>query len=148
MIWIDGADDHTAHPLSFGRKAQAFFTGMTARQSLLNKHAHAIRGGLAALTTADAVDAMAAHHVPGGPVLSRDEVFDDPQVQHLESIVQWDHPTAGTLLQAGPPGRFSATQPEFRPQIGAVGEHTDDILRELGRDDAQIATLREVGVVA
>ena len=110
--------------------------------------ADAIRGGLAALTTADAVDAMAANHVPGGPVLTRDEVFDDPQVQHLESIVQWDHPTAGTLLQAGPPGRFSATQPEFRAQIGTVGEHTDEILRELGRDDAQIATLREVGVVA
>jgi crotonobetainyl-CoA:carnitine CoA-transferase CaiB-like acyl-CoA transferase len=108
----------------------------------------AIESGLAAMTTAEAVAAMAEHSVPGGPVLTREQVFDDPQVRHLDNIVQWDHPTAGTLLQAGPPGRFSATQPEFRAQIGVVGEHTDEILRELGRDDTQIATLREVGVVA
>ena len=110
--------------------------------------AAAIREGLSAMTTQQAVEGMAANHVPGGPVLTRDEVFDDPQVQHLGSIVEWEHPTAGTLLQAGPPGTFSATQPEFRPEIGSVGEHTDEILRELGRDDAQIATLRGVGVVA
>ena len=110
--------------------------------------ADAIRSGLAAMTTRQAVDAMAEHSVPGGPVLTREEVFDDPQVQHLQSIVQWEHPTAGTLLQAGPPGRFSATQPRFRQLIGAAGEHTDEILRELGRDEAAIATLRGVGVVA
>jgi len=100
------------------------------------------------MTTQQAVEAMAEHHVPGGPVLTRDEVFDDPQVRHLDNIVQWEHPSAGTLLQAGPPGTFSATPPEFRAQIGIVGEHTDEILRELGRDDTTIATLREGGVVA
>lgn len=110
--------------------------------------AEAIQVGLGAMTTQQAVEAMAEHHVPGGPVLTRDEVFDDPQVQHLDNIVQWEHPSAGTLLQAGPPGTFSATPPEFRAQIGIVGEHTDEILRELGRDDTTIATLREGGVVA
>ncbi|MEM9203295.1 MAG: CoA transferase [Actinomycetota bacterium] len=110
--------------------------------------AAAIVSGLGAMTTEQAVDAMAANHVPGGPVLTREEVFDDPQVQHLESIVTWDHPVAGTLVQAGPPGTFSATQPAFRPQIGSVGEHTDEILRDLGRDDTTITDLRNAGVVA
>ena len=121
---------------------------MAGNRERAEEIADAIRSGLAARTTDDAVAAMAEHHVPGGPVLTRDEVFDDPQIQHLDNIIRWDHPTAGTLLQAGPPGRFSATPPTFQAQIGFVGQHTDEILRQLGRDDAQIATLREVGVVA
>ena len=108
----------------------------------------AILAGLAGLTTAQAIEALAEHSVPAGPVLTRDQVFDDPQVQHNDLIQEWALPTGETLLQPGPPGTFSATQPEFKPWIGVVGEHTDEILRELGRDEAAIATRRGVGVVA
>lgn len=108
----------------------------------------AILAGLAGLTTAHAIDALAEHSVPAGPVLTREQVFDDPQVQHNDLIREWSLPSGETLLQPAPPGTFSATQPEFKPWIGVVGEHTDEILRELGRDDAAIATLRGVGVVA
>ena len=96
----------------------------------------AILSGLAQMTTGQAVAALAEHSVPAGPVLTRAQVFDDPQVIHNNLIVEWDLPNGETLLQAGPPGTFSATQPEFRPFIGVVGEHTEQILAELGHDAA------------
>jgi len=107
----------------------------------------AIRAGLAAMSTADVVAAMAEHSVPCGPVLSRHEVMTDPQVEHNGVIREWDHPTAQGLRQAGPPGSWSTTQPEFIPQIALAGEHTDEVLRELGHDDGAIAELRAQGVV-
>ena len=107
----------------------------------------AIRVGLAAMTTADVVERMAEHSVPCGPVLTREQVLSDPQVVNNGVIHEWDHPTAEGLRQAGPPGAGSATQPEFVPQIGLAGEHTDDVLRELGHDDAGIAALRQEGIV-
>ncbi len=108
----------------------------------------AILSGLAQMTTGQAVAALAEHSVPAGPVLTRAQVFDDPQVIHNNLIVEWDLPNGETLLQAGPPGTFSATQPEFRPFIGVVGEHTEQILAELGHDAAAIASFRGAGVVA
>ena len=121
---------------------------LTRNREVAMEAQSAILAGLAGLTTAQAIEALAEHSVPAGPVLTRDEVFDDPQVQHNGLIREWALPSGETLLQPGPPGAFSATQPEFKPWIGVVGEHTDEILRELGRDDAAIATLRGVGVVA
>ena len=91
---------------------------------------------------------LEAHGVPCGPINTLDQVFDDPQVIHNNLIVEWDLPNGETLLQAGPPGTFSATQPEFRPFIGVVGEHTEQILAELGHDAAAIESFRGAGVVA
>ena len=107
----------------------------------------AIREGLAQMRSAEVVAAMADHSVPCGPVLTRHEVMTDPQVTHNGVIHEWDHPTAEGLRQAGPPGAWSTTQPEFIPQIALAGEHTDDVLRELGHDDATIASLRTDGIV-
>lgn len=107
----------------------------------------AILAGLARMTTEQAVETLAEHSVPAGPVLTRAQVFDDPQVIHNDLIVEWNLPSGETLLQAGPPGKFSATQPKFRPFIGVVGEHTEQILAELGHDAAAIASFRKAGVV-
>lgn len=107
----------------------------------------AIRVGLASMTTAAVVEKMAEHSVPCGPVLERDQVMNDPQVVNNGVIHEWTHPTADGLRQAGPPGTWSATQPTFVAQIGLAGEHTDDVLRELGHDDAGIAALRQEGIV-
>ena len=61
------------------------------------------------MTTGQAVAALAEHSVPAGPVLTRAQVFDDPQVIHNNLIVEWDLPNGETLLQAGPP------EPSRRP---------------------------------
>lgn len=107
----------------------------------------AIRTGLAAMTTAEVVTAMAEHSVPCGPVLTREEVLSDPQVVHNGLLHEWDHPTAAGLRQPGPPGTWSATPPQFIPQIGLAGEHTDEVLEELGLAPSMIADLRARSIV-
>ncbi|NCG22726.1 MAG: CoA transferase [Actinobacteria bacterium] len=108
----------------------------------------AIHVGIAAMKTADVIERMAAEGIPCGPVLERADVMSDPQVVHTDIVVEWNHPTAGPLRQPRPAARFSKTPGELRAQIGVTGEHTDEILGELGYADAQIAMLRGAGTVA
>ena len=119
-----------------------------ARGGLGAPRAEAIHAGIAAMKTADVIEQMAAEGIPCGPVLERVEVMSDPQVMHNDIVVEWNHPTAGPLRQPRPAARFSETPGEFRPQIGVTGEHTDEILGELGYDDAAIAMLRGAGTVS
>ncbi len=97
------------------------------------------------------IDAAIANDVPVAPILALDEVPDDPQIQHNEVFAVVDHPQLGRLRTARHASRFSATpaieQTVARP-APMLGEHTDEILRDLGRDDAAIADLRNRGIVA
>ncbi len=107
----------------------------------------AIREGIARFSTAEIVERFAEEGIPCGPVLDRTAVFEDPQVQHNDIIVEWEHPIAGVLRQPRPAVRFSRTPGGFRPQIGSAGEHTDEVLTELGHSPDDITALRTRGVV-
>ena len=61
-----------------------------------------------------------------------------------EMVVEIDHPTLGRLRTLGSPIKMSATPPDVRRRAPLLGEHTDDVLREAGFSDAEIAALREV----
>ncbi len=122
--------------------------GLGGDPARLTAAGDAIREGLAQMGSEEAVAAMTARGIPCGPVIDRHEVFTDPQVVHNNLIVEWEHPTAGLLRQPRPAAQFSETPGAFRFEIGHVGEHTDEILVELGYDEAGIAMLRGVGTVA
>jgi crotonobetainyl-CoA:carnitine CoA-transferase CaiB-like acyl-CoA transferase len=96
--------------------------------------------------TREILERMVAEHVPSGPVLSLEQIFDDPQVRHNESIFEAEHPVYGRYRQARPAARFERTpqQPGRMPPL--LGEHTDEILAELGYDAGVRAALREEGV--
>jgi crotonobetainyl-CoA:carnitine CoA-transferase CaiB-like acyl-CoA transferase len=86
--------------------------------------------------------------VPCGPINTIDQVFADPQVQHLGIRRPVDHPTLGTFDIVGQPIHMSAfPQPERLRPTPEQGEHTDEVLRDLGYDDAAIAGLRQKGAV-
>lgn len=100
------------------------------------------------MTTVDAISALEAADVPCARVLSREEVFTDPQVLHNRIIVDETHPTAGRTRTVKPPARFNSTPTALQRHSPGKGEHTDEILRELGFDDHDIQRLRVEDVVA
>jgi crotonobetainyl-CoA:carnitine CoA-transferase CaiB-like acyl-CoA transferase len=103
---------------------------------------------LATRSTADWTERLLRAGVPCGPIHRVDQVFADPQVQHLGIAWPMQHPDLGNVALVGPPMRFSA-HPRTAPPgpAPAQGEHTDAILHELGYSDGDIAALRADVVV-
>ncbi len=95
----------------------------------------------------DLVPRMHENSVPCGEVAAVEDLHEDPQIRHNETLVEWDHPTAGRIRQSRLAPRFSATQPEFRPSVPGLNEHADEILAELGLDTDEIEDLRRGGAV-
>ena len=85
--------------------------------------------------------------VAGGPIYKMDKVFADPQVQYNKMAVPVELPGNGTIELVNQPVRLSRTPNEIRTATPECGQHTDDILRELGYRDGDIADLHRRNVV-
>ena len=95
----------------------------------------------------DWVAALDAAGVPCGPINSIAEVFADPQVEHRRMLVDLPHPQSGTVRLVASPMRFTEAPLAHDRPPPLLGEHTAEVLRELGLDDAELDRLRASGVV-
>ncbi|TMD61982.1 MAG: CoA transferase [Chloroflexi bacterium] len=102
---------------------------------------------IAELAKDDVVRRLREVNVPVGPIYTLAEVFRDPAAKHLELMREVDHPTAGKVKVTGFPLRMSGTSPSIRRHPPALGEHSDEVLRELGFADDEIAALRREGAI-
>jgi len=89
-----------------------------------------------------------ANDIPCGPINDYAQVFADPQVQARQMMVETDHPTLGRTRMLGSPIKMSGTPPDVTRRAPLLGEHTDEVLRDAGYSDAEIAALRAAHAVA
>ena len=82
------------------------------------------------------------------PVYSLDEVLEDPHVQARQMVVELEHPSLGKVQQVGIAAKLSETPGSVRSLSPRRGQHTDEVLRDLGYPPQQIEELRAQGAVA
>jgi CoA:oxalate CoA-transferase len=109
---------------------------------------NAIVGGrLAAHTTAHWVAVLNAAGVPCGPVYGVAEVFRDPQIAAQDMVLEIPHPGHGIVRMLGFPMKLADTPCRVRRPAPDLGEHTEEVLAELGYADEPRAALRAAGVI-
>ena len=107
----------------------------------------AVHAAAAAMPLAKAVEALDQYQVPFGVVLGVEDIATDAQAVHNELFTEHGHPHMGRIRQPRPAPRFSTTPAELRePSSPAHGQHTDEVLSELGWGD-RIQQLRADGVI-
>ena len=99
------------------------------------------------MTTEEVIAALIEADVPAGPVLSGEDAVADPQIVHNETLVEWQHPDAGTVRQPRPAARFSETPTDLDFSGAHRGQHNEEILASLGYSSERIKGLQESGVI-
>ena len=86
-------------------------------------------------------------NIPVGPILSMKELAEEPSLRETGTIVEVEHPERGTYLTVGNPVKLSDSPSEV-VRSPLLGEHTDEILREVvGLSDNDIAAARDEGAI-
>lgn len=96
---------------------------------------------------AEWIEKFRAAEIPSGPINSTAEALDDAQTRARGMIVEIEHPMLGVVKSVGNPVHLGATPVEYRRHPPQLGEHTEQILGELGYNSPKITELKAAGVV-
>ena len=131
--------------VKFARKSDQFVRAANAEEVGAREQIDAI---IRTRTRDEWYDFLVKADVCVGKVYEPEEVVADPQVQARDMIVEMRHPVYGSVKQFGQPIKLSATPGTMRTVAPYSGEHTDQVLAELGLRETEIQALREKKIVA
>ncbi|WP_454828430.1 formyl-CoA transferase [Paraburkholderia xenovorans] len=97
-------------------------------------------------TKFEAMQILNRYDIPCGPILSMKEIAEEPSLRKTGTIVEVDHPTRGRYLTVGNPIKLSDSPTEVT-RSPLLGEHTDEVMAELGYSPEQISALRTAGAI-
>jgi formyl-CoA transferase len=97
-------------------------------------------------TKFEAMDILNKDDIPCGPILSMKEIAYEPSLRATGTVVEVDHPTRGKYLTVGNPIKLSDSPTEVQ-RSPLLGEHTDEVLAQLGFSPAEVSALRAEGAV-
>jgi crotonobetainyl-CoA:carnitine CoA-transferase CaiB-like acyl-CoA transferase len=117
------------------------------RDANINDRLALIQEVLKTRTSGEWLERLEAEQVPCAPVLTRRQAIAHPQVRASATVVEFEHPRAGTLRQTRAAARFSETPAGLHRGAPALGEHTDEVLREIGLAQAEISSLRARAII-
>jgi crotonobetainyl-CoA:carnitine CoA-transferase CaiB-like acyl-CoA transferase len=116
-----------------------------ANDTLRVRHRAALIGRIETVTAREPCDQwlarLGAAGVPCGPINDYAETFADPQVRARGMVVDITHPTLGPLRTLGSPVKMSETPPLVDRRAPLLGEHTGEVLREVGYTDEEVAAV-------
>ena len=128
--------------------SDARFATNDARLTHYDEFRARVEKALAGATTAEWQERFERASIAAGPVYELDEVFADPQIKHLEAVAEVEQPGYGTARMLNFPVRASATPAAIRRPAPLLGEHTAEVLGEIGVAPSDIERLIAAGTIA
>jgi formyl-CoA transferase len=122
------------------------FATPAARLPRLKQVFAAVEAWTLTKTKLEAMDLLNEHDIPCGPILSMEELAHEPSLRKTGTIVEVDHPKRGKYLTVGNPIKMSDSPTEVT-RSPLLGEHTDEVLAEIGFGATEVAELRAKKVV-
>jgi crotonobetainyl-CoA:carnitine CoA-transferase CaiB-like acyl-CoA transferase len=98
-------------------------------------------------TSTEWVEIMNQAGVPCGPIYRMDQVFADPQVKHMQIAAEVGHPRLGKLRLISQPVKLSRTPARLLTATPERGEHTEEVLLEMGFNSGEVAKFKSEGII-
>ena len=122
------------------------FATPDARLPRLKEVFAAVEAWTVTKTKFEAMALLNEHDIPCGPILSMEELAHDPSLRATGTVVEVDHPKRGKYLTVGNPIKMSDSPTEVK-RSPLLGEHTDEVLAELGYKTDEVNALRSKKVI-
>jgi crotonobetainyl-CoA:carnitine CoA-transferase CaiB-like acyl-CoA transferase len=106
-----------------------------------------IEAAMAKRTVNEWVERLVGVGIAAGPIYEFDQVFEDAQVRHMGMVRDVDQPGLGSVRMLGFPFAVGGTRPPVRRPAPRLGEHTREVLGELGISTSEIDRLATLGAV-